>query len=164
MESSRTRGDQWPRLRIPDNPQRTPTSLRTSQGSLECSCRHRRPKLTACSWLLSSPPTTTAGNVNRNVETCAEVLFTNIRPPCIPTASKVPERLILASSDVVIPGFTLLLNDRSKILPKTSGAIPDPLAEILTMISRSRPRENSAVIADPVPADFTAAVISSLKT
>src|SRR5207245_9841168 len=81
-----------------DIPQHSLTRPERSRGNLDYSYRHLRLKLTACSWLLSSPPIVTAGNVNKKVQPSPTVLLTNMRPPCIPTTSFTPERLRDVSS------------------------------------------------------------------
>src|ERR1051326_4217780 len=141
-----------------------PHSLRSSgmpRDNLECSCRHLRPILTACSLLLSSPPSVTAGSVNNNIEPCPAVLLTNIRPPCMPTTSLIALRLFCTSVWPVV--CTPLSVECWGVLLGISGATPAPVTEILTITSCCLPRENSAVIPDPASDKFAAALISSFN-
>src|SRR5678816_2063036 len=96
-----------------------PGTLRGSPGRFY---RCLRLELTACSWLFSSP-LITAGNVIKKVAPCPAMLFTKTRPPCIPTMSYTPDRLMALESVPCAGDFEIVLKGRSNILLRVSGGI-----------------------------------------
>src|SRR5438034_10313994 len=100
MASSLRPGVRLHHLPTPDIPRRNLTMSGRQRGSLAYFCRHQRPRLNVCSWLLSSLPSVIFGNVNQSVQSSPAALFTNNRPPCIPITSCTMERFICSSLSV----------------------------------------------------------------